>query len=207
MINILMPSACRKILRSFFQYIQVVQNLHTDKKEKKIFLIYKELRWERLQSHIWWGLHNIWGNAQIFSHILGGPVRHKWLCDRSLLDFFTNVEIFFYQCALIKKKIKLSSYMYIRKFRVEQFQSHIWLTASSYMGKYYAFPHIWLCNCSTLNFLINEGNFFLAVCRVRLLADFSRACRLWWWRWRAGSSVSPPSASVLSSPDRSSRCR
>ncbi len=35
---------------------------------------------------------------------------------------------------LIKKKIKLSSY--IRKFRMEQLQSHIWLTASSYMGKY-----------------------------------------------------------------------
>ncbi len=37
--------------------------------------------------------------------------------------------------ALIKKKIKFSSY--IGKFRVEQLQSHIWLTASSYMGKYF----------------------------------------------------------------------
>ncbi len=35
---------------------------------------------------------------------------------------------------LIKKKIKFSSY--IRKFRMKQLQSHIWLTASSYMGKY-----------------------------------------------------------------------
>ncbi len=35
---------------------------------------------------------------------------------------------------LIKKNIKFSSY--IRKFRVEQLQSHIWLTASSYMEKY-----------------------------------------------------------------------
>jgi hypothetical protein len=35
---------------------------------------------------------------------------------------------------LIKNKIKFSSY--IRKFRMEQLQSHIWLTASSYMGKY-----------------------------------------------------------------------
>ncbi len=51
----------------------------------------------------------------------------------------------FYVCActgsllapgtLIKKKIKFSSYM--RKFRMEQLQSHIWLTASSYMGKYF----------------------------------------------------------------------
>ncbi len=38
------------------------------------------------------------------------------------------------QCTLIKKKIKFSSY--IRIFRVEQLQSHIWLTASSYIGKY-----------------------------------------------------------------------
>jgi hypothetical protein len=36
--------------------------------------------------------------------------------------------------SLIKKKIKFSSY--IRKFRMEQLQSHMWLTASSYMGKY-----------------------------------------------------------------------
>ncbi len=35
---------------------------------------------------------------------------------------------------LIKKKRKFSSYM--RKFRMEQLQSHIWLTASSYMLKY-----------------------------------------------------------------------
>ncbi len=35
---------------------------------------------------------------------------------------------------LIKKKIKFSSP--IRKFRMQQLQSHIWLTASSYMGKY-----------------------------------------------------------------------
>ncbi len=35
---------------------------------------------------------------------------------------------------LIKKKMKFSSY--IRKFRMEQLQSHLWPTASSYMGKY-----------------------------------------------------------------------
>jgi hypothetical protein len=49
-----------------------------------------------------------------------------------------------YSCPFTdKKKIKFSSY--IRKFRVEQLQSHIWLTASSYMGKYLRFllfPHI-----------------------------------------------------------------
>ncbi len=43
---------------------------------------------------------------------------------------------------LIKKKIKFSSY--IRKFRMEQLQSHIWLTASSYTvwWNICAFPHI-----------------------------------------------------------------
>jgi hypothetical protein len=62
------------------------------------------------------------------------------------------------RATLIKKKIRLSSY--IRKFRMEQLQSHIWLTASSYIWwNICAFPHIleslphiWLCNCSILNF-------------------------------------------------------
>ncbi len=57
-----------------------------------------------------------------------------------------------------KKENKFSSY--IRKFRMEQLQSHIWLTAYSYMGKYFCilgspssymtlqllhseFPYIW----------------------------------------------------------------
>jgi hypothetical protein len=38
------------------------------------------------------------------------------------------------QCTLIKKKIKFSSY--IRKLTMEQLQNHMWLTASSYIGKY-----------------------------------------------------------------------
>ncbi len=32
--------------------IGYVGTSYTDKKEKKIFLIYNEIRWERLQSHI-----------------------------------------------------------------------------------------------------------------------------------------------------------
>ncbi len=40
-------------------------------------------------------------------------------------------------CTLINKKIKLSSY--IRKFRMEQLQSHIWGRA----GNAQIFPHIW----------------------------------------------------------------
>ncbi len=38
------------------------------------------------------------------------------------------------QTTLIKKKIKCSSY--IGKFRMEQLQSHIWLRAPPYIGKY-----------------------------------------------------------------------
>ncbi len=37
------------------------------------------------------------------------------------------------EITLIKKKIRFSSY--IRKFRMEQLQSHIWLTISSYIRK------------------------------------------------------------------------
>jgi hypothetical protein len=37
--------------------------------------------------------------------------------------------------ALITKKIKFS--LYFRKFRMEQLQSHLWLTASLNIGKYF----------------------------------------------------------------------
>jgi len=46
---------------------------------------------------------------------------------------------------------------------MDQLQSRIWLTAFSYMGKYLGISsyirkpfliYVWLCNCSTLNFLI-----------------------------------------------------
>ncbi len=41
---------------------------YTDKKEIKIFLCIKKFEREQLQCHIWEGLPNIWGNAQIFPH-------------------------------------------------------------------------------------------------------------------------------------------
>ncbi len=90
-------------------------------------------------------------------------------------------------CTLIKKKIKFSSY--IRIFRVEQLQRHIytvWLTASSYMGKYLRIssyirkpflPNIWLCNCSTQNFPIYKENlifFFISVQASGLRPDVGR---------------------------------
>jgi hypothetical protein len=61
-----------------------------------------------------------------------------------------------------KKENKFSSYK--RKFRVEQLQSHIQYELRNEMRKYFpiyeeAVSHIWLCNWSTLNFLIYEENF------------------------------------------------
>jgi hypothetical protein len=73
---------------------------------------------------------------------------------------------------LIKKKIKIFSY--VRKFRVDQLQSHICMRKGflihEEMSKYFpiyrkSVSHIWLCNCSILNFLICKKNliFFLPV--------------------------------------------
>ncbi len=52
--------------------------------------------------------------------------------ERSLFIFAD-----FSHCYTDKREIKFSSY--IRKFRMEQLQSHIWLTASSCKGKYLSF--------------------------------------------------------------------
>jgi hypothetical protein len=64
------------------------------------------------------------------------------------------------QDTLIKKKIKFSSY--IRKFRVEQLQSHIWgfmricANISLYMRRPLVIYNFAICNCSIL--LIYEEN-------------------------------------------------
>ncbi len=72
------------------------------------------------------------------------PWWHMWLAgndssERVKIFIKTIMKILKWQTqknshTFFKKKIKFSSY--IRKFRVEQLQSHIWLAASSYMGKY-----------------------------------------------------------------------
>ncbi len=50
-----------------------VQCVYTDKKENKIFLIYKEIQSRIVEKIIYEdGLSNIWGNAQTFHHIWGG---------------------------------------------------------------------------------------------------------------------------------------
>ncbi len=60
-----------------------------------------------------------------------GILAMQFLFCKYLFQIFGIMSL---QCTLIKKKIKFSSY--IRKFSVEQLQSLIWLTASSYIGKY-----------------------------------------------------------------------
>ncbi len=66
---------------------------------------------------------------------MGLPIRsflqlQKATCFLEVLCFINNMSL----TTLIKKKIKFSSY--IRKFRMEQLQSHRWLTVSSYMEKF-----------------------------------------------------------------------
>ncbi len=64
-----------------------------------------------------------------------------------------------------KKEKKISSF--IRKFRRDRLQRHIWLKATSYMVKYLCIFHIlgspspWLCNRSHLNSFIYEANFVI----------------------------------------------
>jgi hypothetical protein len=103
-----------------------------------------------------------------------GPDDGIHLTDSGRYHLFTNL------ATLIKKKFKFS--LNIKKFRVEKLQSHIWgrLPNTVYEGMCKYFPiyeeavsHIWLCNCSTLNFLIYEENiifFFISVglCRLRM---------------------------------------
>jgi hypothetical protein len=56
---------------------------YIDKKEHISFPMYKEIQMGAVAKEV---LPNIWGNAQIFSHI--------WLCNRSLQDFLIYEEIF-----------------------------------------------------------------------------------------------------------------
>ncbi len=70
-------------------------------------------------------------------------------------------------------------------FRMEQLQSYIWLMASSphiwlnicvfpHVQYKEALPHIWLCNCSILNILTYEENFFIFYpCGVGSLSEFT----------------------------------
>jgi hypothetical protein len=109
---------------------------------------------------------------------------------------------------LIKKKIEFS--LCIRKFRMEQLQSHIWLTASSYMVKYLWFPHILESSSSYMQLLHSEFpdiwgkiwfSLFMSVKNVDAaapVADWPCPRPPWWSS--ASSSSSSASSSEASSP-------
>ncbi len=58
----------------------------------------------------------------------------RYTATLTLNQTHAHIHFAFESSYTVKKKIKFSSY--IRKFRMEQLPSHIWITASSYMGKY-----------------------------------------------------------------------
>ncbi len=83
------------------------------------------------------------------------------VCVQYIADLLS--EGYWARATLIKKKTKISSY--IRKFIWERLQSHIWLTASSYMVKYLrilgspsSYMTLQLLPCEFPN--IYEENFF-----------------------------------------------
>ncbi len=92
------------------------------------------------------------------------------------------VRIFQYKSTLIKKKIKFSSY--IRKFRsgtVAKSCIRKGFLIYEEMCKCFpiyeeAFSHIWVCNCSILNFLIYEENFILFFISVHVHNRHTSCC-------------------------------
>ncbi len=108
---------------------------------------------------------------------------------------------------LIKKKIKFSSY--IRKFRMKQLQSHIWLTASSW-GNVCPFSHILgspsVYDFATAPFWISlymkKIDFLFYQCTVG--ASVSMCEQLGTWRWH-GNSWPPTSGSSTAAIPSSGR--
>jgi hypothetical protein len=85
---------------------QITKELsHTDKKEKKIFLIYKEIQSGAVAKSYMYeeGLPNIWGNAQIVPHIWGGRKSYRtlqllhsefpYIIEENLIFFFISAWI------------------------------------------------------------------------------------------------------------------
>ncbi len=119
-------------------------------------------------------------------------------------DFFFIVICLKYKkhvSPLIKKKIKFSSY--IRKFRMEQLQSHICLTASSNIGKYlrissYIRKLFLIYDFATAPLAISLYmrdiwfSFLSVYSHLHLVMRESmsmRAVSIWWGWWNRGSSL------------------
>jgi len=104
--------------------------------------------WERraqvaFSRQFCWGRDGVtrvgWDSERGTSHSiiakLGRKYHHGWI--------YAAISSLHVLPTLIKKKIKFSSY--IRKFRMEQLQSHM---TNGLLTYWEALPHIWLCNCS-----------------------------------------------------------
>ncbi len=78
--------------------------LHTDKKEKKIFLIYKEIQKGAVAKSYMRRGFLIYEKMRKYLVIYEEAVCHIWLCNRSLLVFLINEEnfVFFFISALYK---------------------------------------------------------------------------------------------------------
>ncbi len=89
-------------------------------------------------SHMDW-LHKMAGGYKYHFSVM--VVQYWW--SREKLELRKMQASFLTQANLFTEK-KKRKFSYMRKFRRESYmQSHIWLTASSYMTKYFcAFPHI-----------------------------------------------------------------
>jgi hypothetical protein len=79
----------------FFLPLPCLLRPYNDKKENKIFLIYKEIQRDRVQSHIWLTAFSYIGkNLRISSYTVLGSPPHKWLCILSHLNFLIYKETF-----------------------------------------------------------------------------------------------------------------
>jgi hypothetical protein len=95
---------------------------YTDKKEKKILLIHKKIKRDRVQSHIWLTASSYMGKNLRNSSYIRGPFP-------SHLDFLIyeeNLVFFFCQCSSIKTK-ELETTKSARKLPNEKKKS--WVTA------------------------------------------------------------------------------
>ncbi len=77
--------------------------MDSDKKENKIFLIWKEIQRDRVQSHIWLSITVMASYGEIFEHFLiyKGALPYIWLCTRFQLNFLWYEEdfvSFFHKC-------------------------------------------------------------------------------------------------------------
>ncbi len=125
---------CTLVLLNFFKYEEFFLNffISAEQEDKRLTWVDHTVKKRGLEEKSRDGLRTRGLDED------WGPIRIRWKgMQRTKMDWVSDNRTRRTRPALstlMKKKIKFSSY--IRKFRMEQLQSHIWLTASSYMVKY-----------------------------------------------------------------------